>query len=160
MREALARRRPSPERLILEVTESLPLLETPAMVARLLELRALGAYLAIDDFGTGYSSLSYLRLLPMDILKIDRSFVEGIGSEGRGLPLLRGIVDLARAMNLQVTAEGVETEAQAAALREFGCDYAQGYWFSRPLEGEAFRALVQANDRLPVTDASSLIAAP
>jgi len=160
VREALGAAGLPPERLILEVTESLPLLETPAMVARLLELRALGAYLAIDDFGTGYSSLSYLRLLPMDVLKIDRSFVEGIGSKGRGLPLLRGIVDLARAMNLQVTAEGVETEAQAIALREFGCDYAQGYWFSRPLEGAVFQALVEANDRLPVVDAPSLSAAP
>jgi diguanylate cyclase (GGDEF)-like protein/PAS domain S-box-containing protein len=160
VREVLRSTGLPPERLILEVTESLPLLETPAMVARLLELRALGAFLAIDDFGTGYSSLSYLRLLPMDILKIDRSFVEGIGSEGRGLPLLRGIVDLARALNLQVTAEGIETEAQAAALREFGCDYAQGYLFSRPLEAEAFRMLVEANDRLPIGSTTSLIGAP
>jgi diguanylate cyclase (GGDEF)-like protein/PAS domain S-box-containing protein len=149
-----------PERLILEVTESLPLLETPAMVARLRELRIQGVFLAIDDFGTGYSSLSYLRHLPMDILKVDRSFVDGIGNEDRGLPLLRGIVNLARAMNLQVTAEGIETEAQASALRAFGCDYAQGYLFSRPLEAEAFLALLQANDRLPVASAASLSAAP
>jgi diguanylate cyclase (GGDEF)-like protein/PAS domain S-box-containing protein len=160
VREAMRTARLAPESLILEVTESLPLLETPAMVARLRELRSLGVFLAIDDFGTGYSSLSYLRHLPMDILKIDRSFVDGIGSEGRGFPLLRGIVDLARAMNLQVTAEGIETEAQASALREFGCDYAQGYLFSRPLEAEAFLRLVQANDRLPVAGAANLIAAP
>jgi EAL domain-containing protein (putative c-di-GMP-specific phosphodiesterase class I) len=128
------------------------------MAARLRELQGLGVSLAIDDFGTGYSSLSYLRHLPMDILKIDRSFVEGIGSEGRGSPLLRGIVDLAKAMNLSVTAEGIETEAQAAALREFGCDYAQGYLFSRPLDAETFLALVQANHRLPV--AARLSAAP
>jgi diguanylate cyclase (GGDEF)-like protein/PAS domain S-box-containing protein len=160
VREALRASDLSPERLILEVTESLPLLETPAMVSRLRELRALGVFLAIDDFGTGYSSLSYLRLLPMDILKIDRSFIEGIGSEGRGFPLLRGIVDLARAMNLQVTAEGIETESQAAALREFGCDYAQGYLFSRPLPNEAFKALLESNHRLPVTGATPLIEVP
>jgi diguanylate cyclase (GGDEF)-like protein/PAS domain S-box-containing protein len=158
VRDALRAASLSPERLILEVTESMPLLETPTMAARLRELRDLGVSLAIDDFGTGYSSLSYLRLLPMDILKIDRSFVEGIASEGRGSPLLRGIVDLAKAMNLSVTAEGIETEAQAAALREFGCDCAQGYLFSRPLEAEAFLELVQANDRLPV--ALSLSALP
>jgi diguanylate cyclase (GGDEF)-like protein/PAS domain S-box-containing protein len=160
VREALRASGLPPERLILEVTESLPLLETPAMGSRLRELRDLGVFLAIDDFGTGYSSLSYLRLLPMDILKIDRSFIEGIGSEGRGFPLLRGIVDLARAMNLQVTAEGIETESQAAALREFGCDYAQGYLFSRPIPDEDFRILVESNHRLPVPDAPRLIEVP
>jgi diguanylate cyclase (GGDEF)-like protein/PAS domain S-box-containing protein len=150
VREALRTSGLPPERLILEVTESLPLLETPIMAARLRELRALGVSLAIDDFGTGYSSLSYLRLLPMDILKIDRSFVDGIEGEGRGSPLLRGIVDLAKAMQLKVTAEGIETEAQAVALREFGCDFAQGFLFARPLEAEAFRLLIEGNERLPV----------
>ena len=151
VREAMRAAGLPPERLILEVTESLPLLETPAMIARLLELRALGVYLAIDDFGTGYSSLSYLRLLPMDILKIDRSFVEGIGSEGRGP------ASSARHRGPGPGHELSRSPPRASKPRprpppygEFGCDYAQGYWFSEPLEGEAFRALVQANDRLPV----------
>ncbi len=160
VREALRAAGLPPERLILEVTESLPLLEAPAMAARLRELRALGVSLAIDDFGTGYSSLSYLRLLPMDILKIDRSFVEGIEGEGRGFPLLRGIVDLAKAMHLEVTAEGIETETQAAALRDFGCEYAQGYLFSRPLDAPSFQQLVEGNDRLPIAGAQDVIAAP
>jgi diguanylate cyclase (GGDEF)-like protein/PAS domain S-box-containing protein len=155
VRDALRAAGLLPQRLVLEVTESLPLLETPAMAARLRELKALGVALAIDDFGTGYSSLSYLRLLPMDVLKIDRSFVEGIEDGGRASPLLRGIVDLARAMDLSVTAEGIETEGQAAALREFGCEGAQGYLFSVPLEADAFRALVEARERLPVGRALS-----
>jgi EAL domain-containing protein (putative c-di-GMP-specific phosphodiesterase class I) len=109
--------------------------------------------LAIDDFGTGYSSLSYLQLLPMDILKIDRSFVLGMGNGSRASPLLRGIVDLGRAMQLQITAEGVETPIQAAALREFGCEDAQGFLFSKALDPDAFLALLETNDRLPVVGA-------
>jgi EAL domain-containing protein (putative c-di-GMP-specific phosphodiesterase class I) len=149
-RDVLRRTGLQPERLVLEVTENLPLLETPSMTARLRELKALGVSLAIDDFGTGYSSLSYLQLLPMDILKIDRSFVLGMGNGSRASPLLRGIVDLGRAMQLQITAEGVETPIQAAALREFGCEDAQGFLFSKALDPEAFLALLQKNDRLPV----------
>jgi len=148
-REVLERTGLAPERLILEVTENMPLLETPAMASRLRDLKALGVSLAIDDFGTGYSSLSYLQLLPMDILKIDRSFVLAMGNGSRASPLLRGIVDLGRAMQLQTTAEGVETPIQAAALRDFGCEDAQGFLYSKAIEAEDFLALLQTRDRLP-----------
>jgi len=148
-RDVLRRTGLPPERLVLEVTENLPLLETPSMTARLRELKALGVSLAIDDFGTGYSSLSYLQLLPMDILKIDRSFVLGMGNGSRASPLLRGIIDLGRAMQLQITAEGVETPIQAAALRDFGCEDAQGFLFSRALDPEDFLALLETRERLP-----------
>jgi diguanylate cyclase (GGDEF)-like protein/PAS domain S-box-containing protein len=148
-REALRRTGLPPERLVLEITENMPLLETPSMAARLRDLKALGVSLAIDDFGTGYSSLSYLQLLPMDILKIDRSFVLAMGNGSRASPLLRGIVDLGRAMQLQTTAEGVETPIQAAALRDFGCEDAQGFLYSRALEPEAFVGLLRTRDRLP-----------
>jgi EAL domain-containing protein (putative c-di-GMP-specific phosphodiesterase class I) len=136
------------ERLVLEITENLPLLETPAMSRRLREIRDLGVSLAIDDFGTGYSSLSYLQLLPADILKIDRSFVLAMGNGSRASPLLRGIVDLGRAMRLRTVAEGVETETQAAILREFGCEEAQGFLFSRPLDPDAFVELLVTKEHL------------
>jgi Amt family ammonium transporter len=147
-REVLRRTGLAPERLVLEVTENQPLLETPSMIARLGEIRGLGVSLAIDDFGTGYSSLSYLQRLPADILKIDRSFVAGLGGSSPGSPLLRGIIDLGRAMQLRTVAEGVETPIQAAVLREFGCEGAQGFLFSKPRDPDDFLALLEEKGRL------------
>ncbi len=128
-------------RLTLEITETFSLLETRAIVGRLYDLRDLGVRLAIDDFGTGYSSLSYLQTLPMSVLKIDRSFVAANGA--RAGAVLRGIVELGKAMGLHLVAEGIETTDQVAMLRELGCEHGQGYLFARPLEGERIDHLLQ-----------------
>jgi EAL domain-containing protein (putative c-di-GMP-specific phosphodiesterase class I) len=127
----LARTGIEPRRVVLEITESV-LLDADAIGHRLQQLRALGVLLAIDDFGTGYSSLSYLTRLPVDIVKIDRSFVERLGGPPGDEVLVRAVVDLARSLSLRSVGEGVETPAQLERLRSFGCDAAQGYLFGRP----------------------------
>ena len=120
-----------PRRVVLEITESV-FLDTEAIGHRLHQLRALGVLLAIDDFGTGYSSLSYLTRLPVDIVKIDRSFVERLGGPPGDEVLVRAVVQLARSLGLRSVGEGVETPAQLERLQSFGCDAAQGYLFGRP----------------------------
>ena len=120
-----------PRRVVLEVTESV-FLDTEAIGHRLHQLRALGVRLAIDDFGTGYSSLSYLTRLPVDIVKIDRSFVERLGGPPGDEVLVRAVVQLAKSLGLRSVGEGVETPAQLERLQSFGCDAAQGYLFGRP----------------------------
>ena len=118
---------------MLEITESVLVQDADLTVQRLRALKALGIRLAIDDFGTGYSSLSYLRRFPVDILKIDRSFVSGVGDGSQDSVLTEAIVMLARTLQLKVVAEGIEQPAQLAFLRELGCDLGQGYYFARPL---------------------------
>jgi diguanylate cyclase len=120
-----------PRRVVLEITESV-FLDTEAIGHRLHQLRALGVMLAIDDFGTGYSSLSYLTRLPVDIVKIDRSFVERLGGPPGDEVLVRAVVQLARSLGLRSVGEGVETATQLERLQSFGCDAAQGYLFGRP----------------------------
>ena len=122
-----------PALLCLEITESVAMEEAEATIASLRRLRDLGVRLAIDDFGSGYSSLSYLRSFPVDILKIDRSFVQGLGRDRRSASIAGAIVSLAHALDLTAVAEGVETEAQLAELRGLGCDVAQGFLFARPV---------------------------
>jgi len=97
-------------------------------------LKGLGVRVAIDDFGTGYSSLSYLRRFPVDILKIDRSFISTLQDSAESVAVVHALVQLGKALNLEVVAEGVEVEAQLAALRQERCDVVQGYLFSRPLD--------------------------
>ena len=99
---------------------------------RLIELHEMGIQLAIDDFGTGYSSLRYVRDLPISTIKIDRSFVSGLGQSGHDDAIVDAVTQLARTLGLRVVAEGVETEAQFAFLSRVGCDYSQGYLFGRP----------------------------
>jgi diguanylate cyclase (GGDEF)-like protein len=118
--------------LTLEITESVVMEEAEATISTLRSLKALGVHLAVDDFGTGYSSLSYLRRFPVDTLKIDRSFVSGLGDSSEDTAIVSAIITLAKALDLTVVAEGVETEAQLRALRQFGCDAAQGYLLGRP----------------------------
>ena len=122
-----------PSALKLEITESVLMQDAESTASRMRALTDIGVRFAIDDFGTGYSSLSYLRRFPVDTLKIDRSFVEGLGADAQALAIVRSIVALAKALNLSVTGEGVETPAQHAQLRELGCDRGQGYLFARPL---------------------------
>jgi diguanylate cyclase (GGDEF)-like protein len=123
-----------PCQLVIEITESLLISEAPVSIARLEELRRAGVRLALDDFGTGYSSLSYLRWLPLDIVKMDKSFVNWAGHGGRGAAFARTIADLAHTLGLDVVAEGIETEGQLHAMRSLGCEMGQGYWFAPPAE--------------------------
>jgi len=122
-----------PGQLEIEVTESLFIKEMSMVVEELKELRAAGMIIALDDFGTGYSSLNYLRTLPIDIIKIDRSFVQEIEESAEALELVESILRIAHALNKKVIAEGVETHAQLKILRRLGCDIIQGYLVSRPL---------------------------
>jgi len=136
-----------PSRLTLEITESSLLVEEVQAVAVLRELAVIGVRLAIDDFGTGYASLDYLRRLPVREVKIDRSFVHGLGGS-RNLAdtaIVRSVIALAKALGLAVVAEGVETQAAWDLLRSLGCDEAQGYFVSRPLAVEDFLPWLQAS---------------
>ena len=128
-----------PARLCLEITESVLMEDVASSVEALLGHKALGVTLAIDDFGTGYSSLSYLRRFPVDIVKIDRSFVAGLGSDPAAEAIVASVVNLAHALGLVVVGEGVETEEQLVMLRALGCDRAQGYLWSRPLPASQVR---------------------
>jgi diguanylate cyclase (GGDEF)-like protein/PAS domain S-box-containing protein len=133
VRRVLAETGLPPQALLLEVTESVLMERVDEAVAVLRELKALGVRIAVDDFGTGYSSLSYLARFPVDILKIDRSFIEHLTKKDDAKELVRMIIGLGRALNLQTVAEGVETGGQLEALREMGCDIAQGFLFMRPV---------------------------
>jgi EAL domain-containing protein (putative c-di-GMP-specific phosphodiesterase class I) len=101
-----------------------------------------GVRVGIDDFGTGQSSLGYLKILPVHTLKIDRSFIDGLGTDAEDTAIVAAIISLAHSLGLAVLAEGVENTVQLGALRELGCDLGQGYYFARPQPGEVIRALV------------------
>ncbi|MFO1376358.1 MAG: EAL domain-containing protein [Steroidobacteraceae bacterium] len=122
----------SPGNLVIEMTESVVMQNTELTLRKLQRLKALGVRIAIDDFGTGYSSLSYLHRFPIDILKIDRSFVQRLGEERDGAELARAIITLGDALGLEVVAEGIETEEQQRELLELGCVAGQGFYYSRP----------------------------
>jgi EAL domain-containing protein (putative c-di-GMP-specific phosphodiesterase class I) len=122
-----------PRWLKLEVTESVLMAEPDRAVTVLSDLKSLGVELAVDDFGTGYSSLSYLHRFPIDVVKVDRSFVSTMLTDKGSFKIVRSITRLASDLGLKVVAEGVEQSAELELLREFGCEYAQGYLFSRPL---------------------------
>ena len=141
-----------PACLVLEITETVIMQETESTLARLRELKQLGVRLAIDDFGTGYSSLSYLQRFPVDILKIDRSFTDGLLRGDHDAAFVRTIVSLAEALGLRTIAEGVEQQEQFEELASLGCDAVQGFLFSRPVTPAAMEALL-------ATDVSRLRAA-
>ena len=126
-----------PSWLCLELTESVLIEATSTALAMLRSLKELGVRLAIDDFGTGYSSLSYLRRFPVDVVKVDRSFVAGLGDDGEDDAIVGAVVGLTQRLGLRSVAEGVETHEQADRLREMGCDVGQGYLFARPQPPEA-----------------------
>ncbi|HJV86323.1 MAG TPA: EAL domain-containing protein [Noviherbaspirillum sp.] len=138
----------APQLLELELTESMMMSDIEHAVGILRKLKALGVHLAIDDFGTGYSSLAYLKRFPIDVLKIDRSFVGDITVDPDDAAIVLSIISLAHSLRLQVVAEGVETEAQLAYLRRHGCDCMQGYYFSRPLPAQEFTQLLRHDRHL------------
>ena len=133
--------------LVLEITESSLMQDSEATIERLARLKALGVRLAVDDFGTGYSSLEYLRRFPVDILKIDRSFVTGVDGGVKESTLCRAIVALAQSLGLQTLAEGIETTGQRGALRTLGCELGQGFLFARPLTAEAVTRFAKSLQR-------------
>jgi len=137
-----------PGQLCLEITESVLVHDFAAAVAALRELKELGVRLAVDDFGTGYSSLTYLKGFPVDVLKIDRSFVAGVGRDAEDAPIVSAVVGLARALGMTTVAEGVETPEQLFEVRRLGCASAQGYYFARPRPRAGFEELLAGG--LPV----------
>ena len=137
------------EALEFELTESMVMHDVENAIAMLRELEADRVTLALDDFGTGYSSLAYLKRFPIDVLKIDRSFVRDIDREADDAAIAHAVIAMAHSLGLQVTAEGVENEAQLALLRQYGCNDFQGYLFSRPVPAEEFSLLLQNGRSLP-----------
>jgi predicted signal transduction protein with EAL and GGDEF domain len=132
-----------PKWLHFEVTESLWLQESNRHIVALDTLRAQGSRVSIDDFGTGFSNLSYLKQLPIDTIKIDRSFVRNITTDSSDAAIVKSIIAIARNLNLDTVAEGVETVEQLEALREYGCQKVQGYYFSKPIPVEQCQALLE-----------------
>ena len=143
VRGALSAAGLDPGVLIVEITESVVMDDSDATLARLRELKALGVRLAIDDFGTGYSSLSYLRRLPIDVLKVDKSFIDGVADGGDALELARVIVRMGRTLHLDTVAEGVELPMQATMLLRMGCELGQGFHFARPQPADAIATLLE-----------------
>jgi len=113
------------------------------------EVRSLGLHVYIDDFGTGYSSLSYLKELPIDTLKIDRSFVKDLATDSSSMSMAMGIIAIANSLGLEVVAEGVETEEQLAILNDLGCGSAQGFLFSRPIKAACIETILLNGRRIP-----------
>jgi len=145
-----------PSLLVLEVTETVLMENHERAVAVLQALGAMGVRIGIDDFGTGQSSLGYLKVLPVHVLKIDQSFIDGLGKDPEDSAIVEAVVTLAHALGLTVTAEGIETSRQLQALRELGCDLGQGYYFARPQPGEIVRALVHHRFRWSLREPQSV----
>jgi diguanylate cyclase (GGDEF)-like protein len=140
---AIAEARLSPNRLEIEITESLLLTDSDQTLETLHRLRDLGVRIALDDFGTGYSSLSYLRRFPFDKIKIDRSFMRDLTRKGDSLAIIKAIIGLGHSLGMELVAEGVETEEQLNAVREQGCNEVQGFYFSPPMPPAAVRLLLE-----------------
>jgi EAL domain-containing protein (putative c-di-GMP-specific phosphodiesterase class I) len=146
----LTRHQLPPQLLTVEITES-GFIEDPTRALRMLDaISALGVCLSIDDFGTGYSSLSHLASMPVDEVKIDRSFVQGLESDPEFAPVVRSAIDMGHGLGLKVVAEGIETEAAADRLRAFGCDVGQGYLYAKPMPLAVFETWLAGRERVPV----------
>ena len=142
----------APNRLELEITERLLLEGSAPTLSVLEELDRLGVSIALDDFGSGYSSLSYLRKFPLDKVKIDRSFITDLDHQGEQIAIIQGVVSIVRALGMNLTAEGVETESQYEVLRALGCDDAQGYLFGKPMP---FEEIAATSRESPITTATA-----
>jgi len=153
--DALADASLEPRRLVLEITETVLMQDRDAAASTLWQLKALGVRIAIDDFGTGYSSLAYLRRFPIDMLKVAREFVDGLGRDANDDAITRAIVDLAGTLGLLTIAEGIETTQQQQHVAALGCDLAQGYLYSRPVDADVVMDLVASTDwdPMPVAEA-------
>ena len=149
----------APDRLVLEITESTLIDDSDIATQQLRELRACGIRTALDDFGTGYSSLAYVQRLPLDIIKIDKEFVQSV-DEVRSHALANTIVNMARNLDLRTVAEGIETESQAMELARLGCEFAQGYLFFKPLSAVAMRALSEFENQPADAAATPPVPAP
>jgi len=145
VRSALEQSGVTPSRVVLEITEGSLANETERVIEVLEELRALGVQIAIDDFGTGYASLSHLQRLPVDILKVDKSFVAALSDEDKSRELLKAIMGVGRALSLAVIAEGIEAQSQMNTLHEMGCEMAQGFLVGRPTPAELAESLFAAD---------------
>ena len=144
LEDALARTGLSGDRFTLELTESAIVTDPDRIAQTMHALKALGTTLAMDDFGTGYSNLAYLQKLPIDVLKIDRSFVTGMLADRDKVSIVRAILSLAQALGMKTTAEGIETNELAQTLAALGCTYGQGYFYAKPLEADAAYAMIEA----------------
>jgi diguanylate cyclase (GGDEF)-like protein len=150
----LTETRTDPAVLCLEITESVAVEDAETAIATLLRLKEVGVSLSIGEFGTGNSSLGSLKRFPLDMLKIDRSFVHGLESDPEDLAVVTAIVGLARSLGLETIADGVETKAQVDALKELGCEKGQGHYFARPRPSEAIAELLGSREQVPVPHAS------
>jgi EAL domain-containing protein (putative c-di-GMP-specific phosphodiesterase class I) len=144
VRDAIASDSVSGRHIDLEITESMIMEDIAGSIQKLSEIRALGVGVSLDDFGTGYSSLSYIARLPVNTLKIDRSFITAMSESAEHMAIISAVISLARALNMKVVAEGVETQEQSNMLRLLRCDEAQGYLFNPPLPPEKVEALFAA----------------
>jgi EAL domain-containing protein (putative c-di-GMP-specific phosphodiesterase class I) len=145
LREALERSGADPDRITLEITEGALMYDVASAWSTLREAKSLGISLALDDFGTGYSSLSYLRQFSLDLLKIDQSFVDGLGVSREDTTIIEHVIGMAKALGIVTVAEGVETEEQVQHLRAMNCDLAQGYYFSHPQPPDVIGHLMGEN---------------
>ncbi|HLZ37011.1 MAG TPA: EAL domain-containing protein [Mycobacteriales bacterium] len=150
VRATVERHRVDPRLVGLEITESELLEDAEAAIASIAALRRLGVRLAVDDFGTGYSSLSYLKRLPVDAVKVDRSFVDGVANDPDNCAIVVAVAGMARALRLSALAEGVETAEQLAVLRGLGVELAQGFYFSMPQPPAALTVLLATDRKAPL----------
>jgi EAL domain-containing protein (putative c-di-GMP-specific phosphodiesterase class I) len=156
VREILIETQLDPRSLILEITESVMMQDMELSIERLGELKQLGVQLAVDDFGTGYSSLNYIRRFPVDILKVDKSFVDGVNDGGEASALTEAVIKLAAILNLKPVAEGIERADQLQRLLELHCDMGQGFFFAKPLPSEELAALL--TERAAMQDEAEALA--
>ncbi len=146
IRKSLERTKVNPARIWFEITETALMVDADSTIAMLEQLCSLGVHFEVDDFGTGFSSLSYLKKFPVDALKIDQGFVDGLGRDPEDTAIVTAVVSLSHALGLQAIAEGVETPLQMAELKTLGCEYAQGYLFARPAHAEDWDDSVRSDE--------------
>ena len=138
IKDRLDRTNGNPKKIVVEVTESFAINDINRVITILNNLRKLGIKVALDDFGTGYSSLNYIKRLPLDIIKIDKTFIDDLIEDEYAKAFIKLIVDLSKTIGTQIVAEGVEREEQYVLLKEFGVDYIQGYLFGKPVDSLSF----------------------